>query len=50
VLSTTPEGQEIIRLYYEWSPAVVKVMEEDAAFKAQVKEMIDGALEVIQAD
>jgi len=47
VLSTTPEGQEIIRLYYEWSPIIVNAMEEDAAFKAQVKEMIDEVVDLI---
>jgi len=44
VLSQTPEGQELIRLYYEWSPAIVKAMEEDEAFKKEVKGVIDGIL------
>ena len=47
VLSQTPEGQQIIRLYYEWSPTIVQAMEEDEEFKAQVKEMIDGVVELI---
>ena len=34
-------------MYYEWSPAVVKAMEEDEEFKEQVNEMIDAVLEVI---
>ena len=46
VLSKTPVGQEIIRLYYEWSPAIVKAMEEDEEFKSEVKELIDGILPV----
>ena len=41
VLSQTPAGQEIIKLYYEISPAVVKAMEEDEAFKQEMKGMID---------
>jgi hypothetical protein len=45
VLTRFPEGQEIIRLYYEWSPAIVKAMEEDEEFRTEVKEMIDGILE-----
>ena len=49
VLSKTPEGQEIIRLYYEWSPMIVKAMEEDEGFKEQVKEMIDGILRLIDS-
>ena len=47
ILSTTPEGQEIIRLYYEWSPVIVEMMNGDEEFKAQVQEVIDGVLEVI---
>jgi len=46
VLSATPEGQELIRLYYEWSPMIVEMMNEDEGFKKEVKEMIDGVLEV----
>ena len=45
VLTRFPEGQEIIRLYYEWSPAIVTAMEEDEEFRTEVKEMIDGILE-----
>jgi hypothetical protein len=48
VLYTTPEGQEIIRLYYELSPVIAKAMKEDVAFKAQVKGMIDGVLPLIR--
>jgi hypothetical protein len=48
VLSQTPEGQELIRLYYQWSPVIVKAMEGDEKFKEEVKEMIDGVLELIE--
>ena len=47
VLSKTPEGQELIKLYYQWSPAIVEVMEEDGEFKEEIKEMIDGILPLI---
>jgi len=47
VLSTTPEGQEIIKLYYEWSPAIVQAMESDEEFKEDVKELVDGILGLI---
>jgi hypothetical protein len=47
VLAQTPEGQEIIRLYYELSPVIVRAMEEDEEFKAQMKEMVEGALKMI---
>ena len=45
--SKNPEGQELIKLYYEWSPVIVKVMEEDEELKEEVKEMIDGILPLI---
>jgi hypothetical protein len=44
VLTQTPEGQEIIRLYYKLSPVIVQMMNEDEEFKAQVKKMIDGVI------
>jgi hypothetical protein len=44
VLNTTPEGQEIIRLYYQWSPVITMAMKNNAGFKAEMKEMIDGIL------
>ena len=47
ILSQTPEGQEIIRLYYEWSPLVVKAMEEDEELKEEIKKIIDGILPMI---
>lgn len=49
VLRHTPEGQEIIRLYYQWSPAIVKAMEEDYELKEEVKELIDGILPLISS-
>lgn len=48
VLSTTPVGQEIIKLYYLWSPAITKAMEEDDTFKREIKELIDGVLPMIK--
>ena len=48
VLSQTPAGQELIKLYYQWSPVIVQAMKKDAAFKEQVKEMVDGVLELIE--
>jgi len=48
VLSQTPEGQELIKLYYELSPVIVKAMKEDEKFKEDVKEMIDEVLPLIR--
>ena len=47
-LSQSLEGQEIIRLYYKWSPVIVRTMEEDEEYKEQVREMIDGVLGLIK--
>ena len=48
VLNKSPAGQEIIRLYYQWSPVIVKAMEGNKKFKEEVKEMIDGVLPLIE--
>jgi len=48
VLSKTPTGLEIIKLYYQLSPAIVSAMVADEAFKKEVKEMIEGILPMIR--
>jgi len=48
VLSRTLEGQELMRLYYAWSPPIVRIMEEDEEFKAEVKALLDGILCLIE--
>jgi len=48
VLAQTPEGQEIIRLYYQWSPIIVQAMENDAEFKEWVAEQINGILPLVE--
>jgi hypothetical protein len=48
VLNQTPEGREIVRLYYQWSPAIVKAMENDEEFKQEVTGMIDELLMIIR--
>ena len=48
ILTQTLEGQEIIRLYYEWGPIIVKAIEEDEEFKQELKQMIDVVLELIE--
>jgi hypothetical protein len=47
VLRQTPEGQEIIHLYYQWSPVIVNAMKADKEFQAEIKELIDGILPLI---
>jgi hypothetical protein len=46
-LSTTPEGQEMIRLYYQWSPALTRAIQNDEAFGKRVKEITDRVLLMI---
>lgn len=48
LLSQTPEGQELITLYYRWSPEIVKIMETDETFKEEFKNMIDELLPMIE--
>ena len=48
VLRKSPVGQEIIKLYYELSPAIVKAMAEDKEFKEEVKDMIEGVLPLVR--
>ena len=47
VLSKTNEGQELIKLYYQWSPVIVKAMGADEEFKQGVKDLIDELLPLI---
>ncbi len=44
ILYQTPEGREVVALYYRWSPAIVKAMEGDDAFREELKDLIDGLL------
>ena len=44
VLSETPEGQELIRLYYTFAPAITRAMKKDAQLKADLKTLIDESL------
>ena len=41
MLSRTPEGRELIRLFYFWNPLLIRAVEEDEAFREEIKEMID---------
>ena len=47
ILSRTPEGRQIIELYYRWSPALAKEMEKDDEFREWIKETVeDGLLKI----
>ena len=47
LLNQSLEGRELIKLYYQFSPVIVKAMEKDEEFKEELKEMIDGVLGLI---
>jgi uncharacterized protein YkwD len=48
VLSTTPEGRQLIALYYQLSSLVVKTMAEDKSFEDEIKKLIDFILPMIE--
>jgi hypothetical protein len=50
IISTTPEGQEIIKLYYLLSPVIVKALKEDGELKEEGKALIDGILLLIRGE
>ena len=48
LLSTTPEGQELIRLYYQWNALLARVPGDNAAIREDIKELIDAILPVFE--
>ncbi len=48
VLMQTPEGRQLIKLYYLWSPTIVRTMEDDEEFQEEVTEIIDTYLPMIK--
>jgi hypothetical protein len=48
VLCNTPTGREFLRLYCLLSPAIVRAMAGDEAFKKEVKQIIDCMVPIIE--
>jgi hypothetical protein len=48
LLSQTLEGRELIKLYYQWSPVIVKAIEKDGGIKESLQEIIDEIVQLIQ--
>jgi hypothetical protein len=48
VLNQTPLGREIIRVYYQWNPVIVKAIENDKEFEKEVREVIDELLLLLE--
>ena len=43
-------SNELIKLYYQWNSVIVRAMEADAEFKGELKELVDGVLEMIKVE
>ena len=50
LLNNSPEGREIIRLYYQWSPFLVQAAGADEEFKKDMKAAIDGFLQMMSIE
>ena len=50
VLSTTPEGKQIIQLYYQWGPIILKAMEGNEALQEEVKDVVDHIVDLLRTD
>jgi len=44
LLRESPQGQEVIRLYYLWSPVVVQILENDPHLRQEVRLVVDALL------
>ena len=47
MLRSTPEGRELVRLYYGWSPFLVRMIENDPEFHLEIKMLADEFLEMV---
>ena len=48
VLRQSSEGNELIELYYSWSPLLVEAMQQDGKLKEEVKEMMRWFLPMLE--
>jgi hypothetical protein len=48
ILKRTTQGQELIELYYTWSPLILQSIVEDGALKKDVKGMVDAVLPLVR--
>jgi len=47
ILSKTSEGQQLIELYYQWSPVMIGLMEHNEEFKNEIATIMDRILVLI---
>ena len=50
VLSRSPEGRAIIKLYYLWSPVISNAIKGDEQFKEDIRQTVDTFLPMIETD
>ena len=50
VLSKNTEGRELIKLYYQLSPAIVKLMWEDKLFKEELRGIVENILPILDGE
>ncbi len=50
IARTTPEGKQLATLYYQWGAILAAAMDENEAFKAELKKLLDTILPVIRAE
>lgn len=48
VLSTSPEGLQIIRIYYSWSPAIIVLLDNNSTLESLLKSIMDRWIPVAQ--
>jgi hypothetical protein len=48
VLIKTQQGRELKGLYYQWSPFIVKAMEEDEAFQEKLEEFVKEIMPLVE--
>ncbi len=48
LLNKTPAGLQMIKFYYDWSPAITEAIAKDKDFKKEVKRMIDPIVTLIK--
>ena len=48
LLGKTPAGKQMIKLYYDWSPAITEAIAKDKEFKEEVRRLVDPVVSLIK--
>lgn len=49
-LQATPQGRELVQLYYAWSPFIVRMIEKDPELQYELRDTLDELLHIILND